>query len=129
MAATFTIDLATPVIPNPVDVSQQQIEVMGRVTFSGSYAAGGDTLSFGGVDQIRSNQPPNYVMLWEESAAPTGYFFYFTKGTTNANGKILVYQCAGSGNPAAEISAGAYPAALTNAQLRLVCVAKFPQGV
>lgn len=102
--------------------------VFGKVTPSGSYATGGDTLdlSSSSLFSTTASAPgkslpsaglPIYVRFWsaKSAASPqTNLFVYnFAPGTTNANGKMQVFTGAAAQTALTELSAGAYPAGVT----------------
>lgn len=94
-----------------VDQSDRLSTIYGTITTAGSYPAagsGGDTLSFGGLDQIKSGVAPLRVYVLEQPAAgstPSGYNYTFCPGTTLANGKLVLLANSGSSNhPQAELS-------------------------
>jgi hypothetical protein len=95
---------ATPtVIINNFNV----FEAIVPLTTSGSYAAGGDVLNLIGI--VPSNSVPVYVDIQEMPAVGTtasGLTFRFAVGTTQANGKMQVFQSGGS-NAGTTLSIGA----------------------
>lgn len=112
---------------NP-DSTQAQFIAEGAITLTGNYATPGNTLDLSALG-VPSNAVPNRVEVYEEPTAgnaPIGYLFVYAKGTTQANGKLQVLQCAGSAAPAAEIPDGAYPAALTTNTANIRFKAWFP---
>jgi len=106
MAATVTI--------TKVDVTQTEFIAEGTIALTGSYggaATHGDTLSFAGFDQLKSNSVPTHVEIFEAppaGTAPTGYQLGFAPGTTQANGQITVM----NGAATEYTQASAYSAAL-----------------
>lgn len=102
-------------LPNNIDATQQQFIVDGiKLTFNGNYATHGDPLSLAGL--VPGNSVPNKVEIYERPPAgtsPTGYRFDYCPGTTVNNGKVAVLTGSAAQSPATELSAGAYPAALT----------------
>lgn len=103
------------------------------VTPSGSYTAGGDTLSFAGLPLLTTNQPPlpGSVNIVSASAASghSGYLYYFRPAAapTQANGKMQVLTTGGgSGQALVELAAGSYPTAIT--QDTIVGAAAFPRA-
>ena len=105
-------------------VMQNQLRMIFSVVPSGNYttAVGGDTLNFlsatypsGGVPNF-TKSPKTVNISSQPSAAstsPSGYIYQFNLGTTPANGKMSVFQSAGSAAPLAELGTGAYPAGVT----------------
>ena len=110
------------------DSTQSTQVLLANVVLSGSYTAGGDTLDLSKYP-CQSHGLARRVFFTEQPTAtvpPSGYNFYYQKGTTNANGKIRI-TTAGSGAAApVELSAGAYPASLLAALIELE--ATFPLG-
>lgn len=107
-------------LPGPQDQTQTQQVLFGTVTLAGNYGVAnghGDILDMAGFgDLLKSDQLPTSVFIYEEPVAgqaPTGFTFLYARGTNQNNGKILVFQNQGAGNPNAEITQGnAYPASL-----------------
>lgn len=92
-----------------VDATLNSFIVEGTITVSGSYPAAGhgDVLSFAGFDQIKSSQPPTFVSIQEQPAAGSaisGLIYGFGKGTTQANGKMIVMLPGGGVTPAGSIA-------------------------
>ena len=112
MAATVTFSTAV----GRLDSTQSTAIVRGSVALTGSYTAGGDTLNFtSSKSPVLSAKPPLEVLWTENPSAtitPSGYNIYYQTGTTPANGKIRITSAAGT-----ELSAGAYPAALLQANI------------
>jgi len=114
---TVTINSAVNVDPSGgLDSTQNELIVDGLLTLSDNYGGGstnGDTLDFSGFDLIKSQQPPRKVEIYQEPTAgeaPVIYAFLYGRGTTQANGVLIVTDFAG-----AQITPGAaYPAALTD---------------
>lgn len=89
----IAVALNTNQVPNPLDLTQQQVLCDGTLTLSGTYPTNGDTLSFAGLG-IPSNQVPTKVEIYEATPAPgpaSGYSFVFVPGTTQANGLMEVF--------------------------------------
>lgn len=134
MAVAASLNLN--VLPDPTDRTQQSIVVYGNLTLSGNYGAGGshgDTLDLSQLG-IPSGQLPSALFVYEEPTAgnaPTGYSFLYARGTTQANGKLIVMQGgAAASNPMAEITqGGAYPGALTAATANIKFEATFSFGL
>jgi hypothetical protein len=133
---SVAVALNNTIFPDPVDCTQQQICVDGTLTLTGNYggaATHGDTMSFAGLDAIKSNQVPNLVEIFEAPAAgnaPTGFLFAFGYGTTQANGVLIVMQDGAAAGPEAELTQGAaYPAALLAATANLRFRAWFPRSI
>ena len=99
--------------------TNNQIRVLFEVTASGNYTTGGDTLNFLTATYPIGmgpyfTKPPQFVTMQSQpvGAAGSGYVYGFVGGTTPANGKMQVFQSAGSAAPLAEIAGAptAYPA-------------------
>lgn len=92
MSATATL---SPIGPQPVDTTQNQIIADYTITFAGTYSAGsvnGDTLNLAD-GRVPTGQAPSRVEIYDEPAAgtaPTGYHFVYAKGSNATNGKIVV---------------------------------------
>lgn len=88
MAAAATI--------NEVFDHGQVIEVVGTIAFTGNYTTGGDTLSLASA-KVPSSEAPIDVDI----NGKAGFVYQFDKGTTLANGKVLVFcNTAGAANAA-----------------------------
>lgn len=91
--------------------------IYGTITPSGSYVTAGDTLSFAGLDIIKSGQIPLRVEIYSNrptSSPQTNLYFYnYAPGTSQANGKMQVFTGAAAQTALTELSAGAYPAGVT----------------
>jgi hypothetical protein len=87
------------------------LHVLGTITASGSYTTDGDTLSFV-KPAIKSASVPLFVNV----IGKAGYTYVFVPGTTQANGKLLVfygdYANSGSG-PLIQIPQASYPSGVT----------------
>ena len=112
--------LSTPTPFNGVDTTKAVERIYFTVTPSGNYAgAPGDPMDFTQLgDLIKSGQPPLLVVMLSSKAGgnSSGYDYNYNPGTapsTISNGTFQVLQCAGNGNPLADIGAGAYPAGVT----------------
>jgi len=101
------------------DRSTNAIRVYGTIAASGSYSTSGDTLSFAGFDQIKSDTIPFFVTIQsQKGTGASGFEYRFVPGTTMANGKMQVFgqqpTSATTGVIAlSELAAGAYPAGVT----------------
>lgn len=98
------------------EVRPHVAEAFFKITASGSYTTGGDTLDLTAITGAPgqgmppgSSQLPLQVLVQGQA----GYEYAFVPGTTLANGKLKVQQCAGSGSPLAEIAQSSYPAGVT----------------
>lgn len=86
--------------------------LVGKIVFTGSYASGGDALSFDDIlKQIGLGNV--YAVIVHNKA---GYSFEYDY--TNEKLKVLQGGATAS-NPQAEIGAGAYPAALTSGDAKV----------
>ena len=97
---------------------QKTVTLYGVVTLSAAadtYTTGGMTLSFAGMDDVKSSSSPVEVQVWSNptAASPntTQYVYQYNVGTTAATGKMQIFQGAASGAPFGEYGSGA---ALTN---------------
>ena len=110
-----------------IDNTRAMIIVKFTIAVTGSYATHGDTLSFSGFDDVKSNEPPLFVKIFETPASGTsasGFVYEFIPGTTLANGVVQIFGSgASSGSALTELAAGAYPAGITGASLN--CLAYF----
>jgi len=97
--------LLTSIVPNPLDMTQQEEIIDFTVALTGSYPANGDTLDLSQLGAI-SSALPNKVELWEATPASgkpaSGYYFLFLPGTTQANGLMEMF------NGTTQVSAGTY---------------------
>lgn len=114
--------MATTVSVKSLTRLQNSWLVTGSIALSGSYTTHGDTLSFVNASlPISTNVVPSLVLIDEMPNAgitASGYWFNFALGSSLANGAMQVFQGAsGASAPAAELAAGAYPAALTSAKI------------
>ena len=88
----------------------RKLWVCGTIALSGSYTQGGDTVTFASTG-VQSSQIPFFYTDPSSSAgtaAQAQNSYNWVPGTTQANGKIRCFIGA-----AAELAAGAYPAAAT----------------
>lgn len=91
----------------------KRVHVAGKITASGSYTTGGDTLDLTalGALGIPTTQPPIQGTAWMDGLA--GYDYVFAPGAAiNAN-KVKMFQQGSSAGAFAELAAGSYPAAIT----------------
>lgn len=105
--------------PNGFDHTQKTTIVRGRIAPTGSYVSGGFTI-------LPSLQPllttgeslnvPFEMELWSDHPnAATAIFFYTYDASTQL---IQIWVSAASGNPVAELAAGALPAGVTGDKVR-----------
>lgn len=109
MALAVTITSIEPVGPD--------VRLLFKITASGSYTTGGDTLDFTGATQdalfvgpvaaVPSSLPPKYLHIGSGGGQIT-YFYTPKIGTTQANCKVLVTTASNT-----QISATTYPAGVT----------------
>jgi hypothetical protein len=99
------------------EFTSSKLHLFGTITPTGTYPTTGDTLSFAGLDQIKSGQVPTYVRIWSArptSSAQTNLFVYnYVPGTTQANGKMQVFTGAAAQTALTEFSTASYPAGVT----------------
>jgi hypothetical protein len=119
---------AAVTLKKSLDTTQSTQIVRGTIALSGSYPAGGDTVSLSG-NPVQSAKVPIVVWITEQPSAsvpPSGYGLYYQPGTNPSNGKLRV-TTAGSGNAGPiEFPAGAYAGTLLTAII--VFEAVFPLG-
>jgi hypothetical protein len=97
--------MALAITITDVDTGTGNIYVFGKLTPSGSYATGGDTLDFTTVAaQIGASLTP--VQLW--AGGTTGDNYGWIPGSALNNGKIKI-----STASATELAAGTYPARIS----------------
>jgi hypothetical protein len=85
--------ISTTLLPDGLDMSQQEYIVDGIVTLTGSYPANGDTLDLSKLS-ITSNQLPTRVELFEATPAPgpaSGFAFLYLPGATQALGLMEMF--------------------------------------
>jgi hypothetical protein len=87
-----------------VDSDQNSFYARGKLTASGSYSTGGDTLDFSGQGSIPAAQPP--IQVWVGGS--TGDAYAWIAGSALNSGKVKINTAAGT-----ELAAGAYPARIT----------------
>lgn len=116
--ATATVTI-TPVGGVTVDSTKALEVVYGTIAISASpatYAQHGLTLNFS-QDLIKSGLAPLWVDVQSSPPAgtsPSGYVYLFCPGTTPANGRLAIFQAAGSAAPDVELSdASAIPAGVS----------------
>ena len=110
---TVTVGSMIPADPGSgLDSSRNTLEVEGTLALSGTYGGAsthGDTMNLAGF--CASDYAPKDVEVWQEpvaGVAPVAYVFLWGRGTTQANGVLIVQDFTG-----AEITEGAaYPDAL-----------------
>lgn len=91
------------------------LHAYGTSVASGNYTTGGIAFTVAGADWI-TDQP----LLWAEVQGIAGYVYVFRADTQ----KVMIFQCAGSGNPLVELSAAALPAGVTGDTITFSAVAK-----
>lgn len=103
MAVAVAIQSAIVQDPSQgIDKTQNKLKVRGTFTLSGNYGGAsshGDTVVFAN-DLIKSDYPPDYVRVWEDQGAgnaPLGYTFLYNRGTTPANGVLVVLGTSAAG--------------------------------
>jgi hypothetical protein len=104
--------------PLNVDSSASNfVYAIATLTFSGSYATGGDTLDFTQVtDKLPSTQ---VIQVFAESQNGNSGYYIPVQGTALNNWKLKAF--AGGGT---EITAGAYPASVTTDVVQLSITAR-----
>jgi len=94
-----------------VDATLNRFIVKGKIAVSGSYpGTPGDTLSFknmgGAVPAPATDFVPDFVVIEEAPAAgasASGLQYTFAPGTTQANGQLQVFVCAGAGSKSQQL--------------------------
>lgn len=116
MAATAS--LRTDIIPNSIDVSQNQFVVDINIVLTGNYGTGasnGDTLALGGLPGVPSDLVPILVEIYEAppaGTAPNGYIFNYNPGTTINNGVMTIMNNLNQYTPGSAYSGGLLAAVL-----------------
>jgi hypothetical protein len=95
--------MALAITITDVDAAADNIYVFGKITPSGSYSTGGDTLDFTTVaNQIGASQAP--VQAWIGGSTGDSYSFLLASTPTMANGLVKVNTASNT-----ELAAGSYP--------------------
>jgi hypothetical protein len=124
----MAVALATPTFSagsNPLtaaDETQKNEHLWGTIAVDASpatYAPGGLVCAFASGSAPRSGYPPLEIRVWSEptSGTPSGYTYQYVRGTTQANGKLVIMQD-GSTSPSAEIPTAAVPAGVSGDTIR-----------
>jgi hypothetical protein len=110
--------IAISLSPLNVDSSASNfVYAIASLTFTGSYATGGDTLDFTTVaDKLPSTQ---IVQAFAESQNGNSGYYIPVQGTALNNWKLKAF--AGGGT---EVTAGAYPASVTTDVVQLSITAR-----
>ena len=106
--------VATPTVVFTSE-DQKTLHVFGTVALgplvTDTYTTGGMVMSFAGIDDIKSGYPPIRCFVFSNPPATspntTQFMYQFNTGTTMANGKLQIFQSAGSAAPNAEFGSGA----------------------
>jgi hypothetical protein len=93
--------LGTDVPGGSIQAEQKFFRAYGTLAFTGSYATGGDAVSFASLLPIAKGASPVFV----EINGIAGYYYQYVK----AAGKIIIW---GPGS-ATQLAAGAYPGGIT----------------
>lgn len=108
--------MAAAITGTYMSASQGTGIAFGTIALTGSYVSGGDTLDLTKYAwqslNLVTTQNPIMVIIVEvpvEGTAGSGYTFIYASGTTLATGGVQVFQ------GGTQLSAGAYPAAITGA--------------
>jgi hypothetical protein len=112
MAITITL------LPSNVDGSGSNfLYAVATLTFSGSYATGGDTLDFTQIaDKLASTQ---VIQAFAESQNGNAGYYVAIAGSALNNWKLKAFTGGGT-----EISAGAYPGSVTSDVVQLTITAR-----
>lgn len=86
---------ATPTVTS-TDETQTKTHLWGSLAVDASpatYTTDGIVCSFAGLDILKSGQVPSEIRAWSEptSGAPSGYQYQYVRGTTLANGKLVIF--------------------------------------
>ena len=126
-ASTITVTI------NSTDWTGKNLIVYGTVAWSASpdtYSTGGNTMSFAGFDDIKSDGLPNFVEVFSQPTAANhaanSYVYQFLTGTTLANGTLQIFTGAAAQTALTELSAGAVPAGVSGDTIKFR--ASFPRG-
>ena len=107
--------MATAVTPNKVWYDGKKIWVVATVVLSGNYVSGGDTLNLAGIAPGVAKLPiMSDIQSLASTAAQALNTYTFVPGATLATCKMRCFIGA-----AAELAAGAYPAAATGDTIQL----------
>jgi hypothetical protein len=116
--------MAIAAVETSRDYTAKNEIVYGTLTFSGSYATGGDTLNFDAISKA-SRQSPIFVEI-HETGVPSGYSYSYVASSDEGTGKVAVLETgAAVSTPQTQIAAAAYPAAITGATV--IFKATFPR--
>lgn len=91
--------VATPTITS-TDNTQTKEHLWGSLAVSASpatYPTDGVVCSFANLDLLKSGTIPSEIRVWSEpqSGAPSGYTYQYVRGTTLANGKLVILAAGG----------------------------------
>jgi len=93
--------------------------IAGRLKFSGNYTAGGETGLLGEIEAILRQLGVNAIDYVDVSGNTEGYVLNWNY----SNGKLQIYQTgAALKGKLEELPAGALPAGVTGAAVRLFCI-------
>ena len=112
------MSLSISIPPQNVDASGRNlVYAVGTLTFSGSYATGGDTLDLTTVaDKLSSSQ---IVQIVADSLNGNGMYYVAVVGNALNNHKLKVFSAGGT-----ELSAGAYPGTITGDTVQVRIIAR-----
>lgn len=132
MALASSVDTLSGGGGPAIQAESKLISVYGTFVPSGSYVSGGDTWDLTAMTLpagwiLPGFGVPMYVWIWEQTAGGnSGYSYCWVPGNALNNQKVQVFQNAGAGNPASELSAAGYPAAVKAATIKFCAVFSFP---
>lgn len=111
--------MALAVTISNTDVAQDSFYVRGTIVASGSYATGGDTLSFASLG-IPASVAPRDVFIH----GIAGFVYSFSRGSTLANSLMLVHcNTAGGANaPLGEHTAASYAAGVSGDTITFLAI-------
>jgi hypothetical protein len=102
--------VVTPTITAHYSVGKWDLVIGTLAIAAGDYPSGGLIVSFARNPEIKSNMVPvtGYV------GGKAGYEYRYIAGATKDVGKLMIFQCAGSGAPMAEVTTTTPTAATTD---------------
>ena len=89
----------------------KRIHASGTVVATGNYVTSGDTLDLSQVPIIASAQAPLQGTAWMDGLA--GFDYVFSPGAAMNSNKVKIFAQGTAAGAFPELSAGAYPAAIT----------------
>jgi len=114
-----TSTLTVTVSDRDTGVFGNKLYVLGTFKFSASpdvYAIGGVVANFGPL--TKSSRPPDWINV----IGKAGYAYTYVPGVGANDGKLMVFQSAGSAAPLAELGAIAVPAGLSSDVIKFFAI-------